>query len=258
MATEGIEGLTDREKDVLRLLSNGHTAKSAAAELDLSVHTVNDYLREARKKLGVGSSREAARLLADSEATPENLGPQEIGMANDSGIDNPSGHGTEAFPKSLNAVLIAGGFIMLAGALALALFASGSMTADHPTEQEMETVMEGNTEAERAARDWVKLVDESDYEQSWTQSSAAFRSAVTADQWAAQVEPVRNQIGAIESRTVNNISSQTNPPGAPAGDYRTVIYDTTTAKAGKVVETVVMMDDNGSWKAVGYFVRPSI
>ena len=48
-----IETLTDREREVLRLLLAGHTAKSAASELDLSVHTINDYLREARRKLGV-------------------------------------------------------------------------------------------------------------------------------------------------------------------------------------------------------------
>ena len=55
-----IDALTDREREVLHLLLAGHTAKSAATELDLSVHTVNDYLREARRKLGVSSSREVA------------------------------------------------------------------------------------------------------------------------------------------------------------------------------------------------------
>ena len=67
---EGGQDLTDREREVLRLLLAGHTAKSAAAELDLSVHTINNYLREARKKLGVSSSREAARVLGERENAP--------------------------------------------------------------------------------------------------------------------------------------------------------------------------------------------
>ncbi len=49
------------------LLLAGHDAKSVARDLGLSVHTVNDRLRDARRKLGVSSSREAARILADAE-----------------------------------------------------------------------------------------------------------------------------------------------------------------------------------------------
>ncbi len=59
--------LSDKEKQVLRLLLRGHDAKSSARELELSVHTVNERLRDARRKLGVSSSREAARMLHESE-----------------------------------------------------------------------------------------------------------------------------------------------------------------------------------------------
>jgi DNA-binding CsgD family transcriptional regulator len=64
---EGLHSLSGREVEVLRLLVTGHDAKSVARELGLSVHTVNDRLRDARRKLGVSSSREAARLLATAE-----------------------------------------------------------------------------------------------------------------------------------------------------------------------------------------------
>jgi DNA-binding CsgD family transcriptional regulator len=92
---DGVASLTDREREVLRLLLAGHTAKSTAAELDLSVHTVNDYLREARKKLGVASSREAARILAEQEeqtpqSAPQNAAPEQIGIADTTpATDNP-------------------------------------------------------------------------------------------------------------------------------------------------------------------------
>ena len=62
-----LEALTDREKAVLRLLARGFDAKSAARELGLSVHTVNERLRSIRRKLRVTSSREAARLLLERE-----------------------------------------------------------------------------------------------------------------------------------------------------------------------------------------------
>ena len=44
--TEGIKALTDKEKETLRLILRGHDAKSSARELGLSVHTINERLRD--------------------------------------------------------------------------------------------------------------------------------------------------------------------------------------------------------------------
>ncbi|WP_411342273.1 helix-turn-helix transcriptional regulator [Sphingopyxis sp. J-6] len=55
--------LTDREMEVLRLLVAGHTVKTIAARLGRSETSINERLRSARRKTGVGSSRELARLL---------------------------------------------------------------------------------------------------------------------------------------------------------------------------------------------------
>ena len=74
--------LTEKEKQTLRLIVRGHDAKSIARHLDLSVHTVNERLRDARRKLEVSSSREAARLLLDTEDDgPQNLVDKQIGEA---------------------------------------------------------------------------------------------------------------------------------------------------------------------------------
>ncbi len=79
---EGYRALTDREKQTLRLLLDGHDAKSMARHLDLSVHTVNERLRDARRKLSVSSSREAARLLRQHEgAAPDKSGDSALGDA---------------------------------------------------------------------------------------------------------------------------------------------------------------------------------
>lgn len=70
--TTGLDALTEKEKQTLRLILRGHDAKSAARELALSVHTVKERLRDALRKLGVTSSREAARRLL-AEETSESL-----------------------------------------------------------------------------------------------------------------------------------------------------------------------------------------
>ena len=66
--------LNDAEHRVLRLLAEGHTAKSIATELGTTPAAVNERLREARRKTGVGSSRELARLLKAQENRHEQIG----------------------------------------------------------------------------------------------------------------------------------------------------------------------------------------
>lgn len=54
--------LTAKEVEALALVAQGHDAKSAARELDVSTHTIYERLRRAREKLGASNSREAARM----------------------------------------------------------------------------------------------------------------------------------------------------------------------------------------------------
>jgi len=54
-------GITQRELDVLRELSDGLTNKEIADQLVLSVATVNSYLHSIYGKLGVSSRTAATR-----------------------------------------------------------------------------------------------------------------------------------------------------------------------------------------------------
>jgi len=81
MSVGDVQNLTQRQKEILRLLLIGFDAKSAARELGISVHTVNEHLREARRHLGVSSSKEAARILRQAECIPpNNMGPNALGV----------------------------------------------------------------------------------------------------------------------------------------------------------------------------------
>lgn len=65
--------LTERELEILRLLAAGHTVKTIAARLENSETAINERLRSARRKTGVGSSRELARLLDAPENCDKNI-----------------------------------------------------------------------------------------------------------------------------------------------------------------------------------------
>jgi DNA-binding CsgD family transcriptional regulator len=122
--------LSNRERQVLALLARSHDAKSIARTLQLSVHTVNEQLRAARQKLGVTSSREAARLLLESEnAPPKILGDRDFG------IGAGPGRGAKLVQPGMRALLfIAGACLMILLAL-LALTLSDEQHRAAPSAQ---------------------------------------------------------------------------------------------------------------------------
>jgi len=121
--------LSDREQQILRMLAHGHDAKSAARMLDVSIHTVNERLRDARRKLGVSSSREAARLLLSAEGYEEQIsGNEEMGFV------SPTVQRVEQAPPTLQVgkrlPLVTGAFLMVLTALiAMGAYALGQHAA---------------------------------------------------------------------------------------------------------------------------------
>lgn len=118
MSVGDVQKLTPRQKEILRLLLNGFDAKSAGRELGISVHTVNEHLREARRQLGVSSSREAARVLRQVEsAPPKSLGANRLGVVDPISrrffADQPSPNRRLVYVGVLLMVLIAAAGIAL-------------------------------------------------------------------------------------------------------------------------------------------------
>lgn len=72
--TSILDRLNAAERDVLRLLAQGHTAKSIASLRGITVAGVNERLRSARRKTDVGSSRELARLVTAEESRDDFIG----------------------------------------------------------------------------------------------------------------------------------------------------------------------------------------
>lgn len=125
-APDPLARLTDAERAALRLLGQGHDTKSAAAALGISAHAVGERLREARRKLGVTSSREAARRLLAAES-----GLQEIraGFSGDAAAPG-AGH---AAPRRVNRrAVLAGVAVMSAIAFAALAWSLASPAAQPP------------------------------------------------------------------------------------------------------------------------------
>lgn len=250
----GVHSLSEREKETLRLLRECHDAKSIARSLGLSVHTVNERLRDARRKLSVSSSREAARLLAEAEQhDPKLFGDKQLGVAEDRDVRSDRVLDQQRVPRTL----WLGGTFVMSLIIAAVLLSSGlGGNSDAVATAGVDTVAASESPAAKAARAWVAIVDDRKWEQSWQAAAAMFKSQVTAAGWAAAVEPVRTPLGAVLKRQFHNATKHDSLPGAPAGDYEIVEFKTSFAKAKDMTETVVLSKEDGSWKVVGYFIRP--
>jgi DNA-binding CsgD family transcriptional regulator len=118
--TVDLSRLTDAERAVLRLLAEGHTAKTIANSIGSTPAAVNERLREARRKTGLGSSREVARLLRARENRDKQFGvaiPTAVGA-------NPAHQDADA-PRRVMGVIV---MIAFLGAAAAAMF----ITAERP------------------------------------------------------------------------------------------------------------------------------
>jgi DNA-binding CsgD family transcriptional regulator len=253
--------VSEREKETLRLLLSGHDAKSIALTLGLSIHTVNERLREARRKLGVGSSREAARLLAQMESQgPNFLGDKQIGVVATEapgGERDPSenrqrvGHAFAWFSGGV-AIMFA---IVVSVAISLALQDDGR-TRPPTTPIAVSASSSASDQAgAHAAEEWAKLIDGQRWGESWKASGSLFRAQVTEAGWTATVQPLRQQLGAVASRSLKSVSSASSLPGAPAGEYKIVQFATVFANRPDAVETLILAHEGSAWKVNGYFIR---
>ena len=262
---DGVADLTEKEKEALRLLLQGHDAKSSANELGLSVHTVNDRLRNARRKLEVSSSREAARILGDTEsASPENAVHTSFGIA----ADNQPG--TIASPTNPNAgrssriVWLAGGMLVMSILIATAVVALVQTTGGDPGEANaagrddpQQRAASANPSAmQRRADIFLAAVDAENWDESWQIAGAYFQSSVSQSDWTKAVEPVRAPLGAVEERRLATEQVASTLPGMPEGDYTVLQYQTVFAQRDMIAtETVIMMNGPDGPEIIGYFVR---
>jgi len=255
-ANEGYRSLTEKEKQTLRLMARGHDAKSTARSLNLSVHTINERLRDARRKMAVSSSREAARLLLEAESmgsapsTPDLSADMEFGedasrLPMDQDTASPGGvRRIHRRPWIISGVLL----MMLAIGLS-ALMISAQVASPSTVTSDAVPAM-ATSEAAETARRFLTLLDERRWDESYHATSASFRDLNSAEVWATVSEKARPPLGAMLSRT---LVSQENLPAPPDG-YEVVKFRTRFANKEAALETVSLRREDGGWRVAGVMI----
>ena len=110
--------------------------------------------------------------------------------------------------------------------------------------------------ATSAAQTWLAAIDHGDYAQSWQNASAFFQNAVTEEKWKTSMEMVRKPLGDLVSRKLKSANATAELPGAPAGQYVVMQFETSFTNKKSAIETVTfMLEKDGQWKSCGYFIK---
>jgi DNA-binding CsgD family transcriptional regulator len=250
---QGLSALTEKEKQTLRLIVRGHDAKSTARSLGLSIHTINERLRDARRKVAVSSSREAARLLFEAEGggfasgAPNSAVDQEIGGAATPLWVDERGAPINGVRWLYRPLWTSIGVAVMTFALALVAFIVLPGVISSSPAAPASSVEAPDAAVVDSARQWLALVDQGRWDESYRATGASFRELNTAQVWAATSEKVRAPLGAMISRT---FVSQENLPAPPSG-YEVVKFRTRFANKAEALETVTLNREGGGWHVVG-------
>jgi Protein of unknown function (DUF4019) len=135
----------------------------------------------------------------------------------------------------LNRIFLAALLLFGAATPAFSQRAKSTITASSPTPDDR-------------ARQWLILVDDQNYPQSWSEAAKAFQSRQKANAWAQDAATRRVPLGAVASRSLKSIDLS-------HGSTVVIRYDTEFAHKAAAVETVTLGFENGSWSVTDYSVN---
>jgi hypothetical protein len=134
-------------------------------------------------------------------------------------------------------------------ALFVAALALGSgQPAAPPVDAATNAVAE--SEAARAARDWLALVDAKNWQASWAATAAQFRKLNSVANWQAAAEGVHAKLGPALSR---DVVSDFDTPSAV--DVRAVRFRTVFPGNQVKMETLSLTREGGQWRVAGIYIE---
>ncbi len=131
---------------------------------------------------------------------------------------------------------------------ALLLFGVATPAFPQAAPAKKSTITASTPAPDDRARQWLVLVDDKNYAQSWSQAAKAFQNRQKADAWAKDATGRRAPLGAVASRDLKAIDLS-------RSDAAVVRYDTSFAHKTGTVETVTLALGKDGWGVTDYSVK---
>ena len=263
--SEDIDALTDKEKEALRLILAGHDAKSSARELDISVHTLNDRLRSARRKLGVTTSKEAARVLAAAEedaptSAPKSLAHKGLGVTqtqeNQEIQPAADRSGSGLFPLTGRQK----GFLIMSVSIALAAAVLVAVTPSTPTTNASSSDAVSKparpSASELKARRFVGMIDAGLFDESYEEAGQALRDQYAPGKWRFGLT-LRMTKGKLERRDLARVTETDEYSAIGQGRFEIIEFNSLFEYNNRQIERVVMKRAGDGWEVVDYEIVPA-
>lgn len=106
-----------------------------------------------------------------------------------------------------------------------------------------------------ASENWLKLIDDHKYGESWDASSRIMQGTIKRAEWVQAMDSLRKPFGKVTSRTVLDQRTAKDPKGLPQGDYMVMFYSTNFANKQSAHELVTLFKEGGTWKVLTYQVN---
>jgi hypothetical protein len=106
------------------------------------------------------------------------------------------------------------------------------------------------------AEEWLSLVDEGKFSESWETAAEYLKNAVTKEQLESSLTAYRAPLGKVISREFKSSEYKTSLPGVPDGEYLVVQFKSSFENKKDAIETVTpMREKEGGWKVSGYYIK---
>ncbi|MGA7712889.1 MAG: DUF4019 domain-containing protein [Rhizomicrobium sp.] len=106
-----------------------------------------------------------------------------------------------------------------------------------------------------SAYQWLTLIDNEKYADSWAEGSTLFRARVTEKSWESITRIFREAVGHIVWRDVDSVSLVGELPNMPRGQYAVVRYKAKFERKADCVEVVSLSQENGLWRVASYTIK---
>lgn len=109
--------------------------------------------------------------------------------------------------------------------------------------------------AQIAANNWLELIDNKDYAQSYDEAASTFKAVINKCDWLETCGSLRDILGKAESRKLISSTRKNKMSDAPDGEYVILVYKTQFKRKLNAQEIVVpMLDNDGEWRISGYHI----
>ena len=109
--------------------------------------------------------------------------------------------------------------------------------------------------ATAVAMEFLQLVDDEKYAESWQSAAVLMREQVTQEDWVEKLTMARVLSGALVERAEKSVTYSTSAKDSPEGEYISLTFASKYEKAESVSEYVTVMLEEGHWRVAGYFIQ---